>query len=125
MTDRLKTMTEQVKDVRPHLDKLREQTRTKLANAVPARDADELSAMFELLTFADFNAVALEEATADLRFGFQQHDARFLRSLRDQQLGNGEQAKPLTKSQLATLRTIMMREPYLTQLALMFWPIPY
>lgn len=114
----LKTMLARANDKKPQLETLKEQTKIALSNAVPARDADQLTSMFEVLTFADFNAVILE-GDGDLRFGFQQHDARFLRSLRDQVLGNGEEKKPLTRSQLATLRTIMLRDCYLTQLALL------
>ena len=75
--------------------------------------------MFEMITFADLNAVALEAAFPSVSFGFSQYDARFLRSLRDQTLGVGQAQRPLTKAQLATVRTILQREPYLTQVALM------
>lgn len=103
----------------PRLDELRAATRERLKQA----DDEETRTLFAALTQADFHAVALEENTAQteppLRWGFQQHDARFLRSLRDQTLGVGEEAKPLTKAQAKTLRPVMMREPYLTQVALL------
>jgi hypothetical protein len=123
--NRLKMITTRVKDAQPHLDTLKSATTKALHEAIPAKDGDRINEMFELLTFADFNAVALESENPGLRFGFAQHDARFMRSLRDQILGNGEEKKELTKAQLGTVRTIMLREPYLTQVALLYWPLPY
>jgi hypothetical protein len=112
-------MTEHVANVKPRLALLKSLVKTRLETAKPAKDADLLTTMFEVVTFGDFNAVALEADHPEFRFGFQQHDARFLSSLRDQTLGNGEDKRPLTKAQLTTVRTILMREPYLTQVALM------
>lgn len=117
--DRLKQMTEHVTSVKPRLPLLKSLVKTRLETLTPAKDAEILTAMFEVVTFADFNAVALEHDHPEVRFGFQQHDARFLRSLRDQTLGNGEDKRPLTRAQLATIRTILQREPYLTQVSLM------
>jgi hypothetical protein len=117
--NRLQLITEQVNARKATLDERRAKMRQRLQTLTPSKDVETLAAMFEVVTFGDFNAVALEAAFPDVRFGFQQHDARFMRSLRDQTLGNGEAARPLTRAQLATVRTILQREPYLTQVALM------
>lgn len=93
----------------------------KLLTQARLRDGkdDTLSEAFGLLAFADLNAVALEAASPAHVFGFDQYDVRYMRSLRDQVLGVGQAAKPLTKAQLRSMRTIMVRDEYTTQLALL------
>lgn len=109
-------------DAKTRLDTLKPMTKAKLDDK---QQPEFIAEAFELLAFADLNAVALEQAHPDLAFGFAQHDARFMRSLRDQTLGVGQAPRPLTKAQLSNVRTIMLRDQYTTQLALLLWPIPY
>jgi hypothetical protein len=80
---------------------------------------EEVASYFGLLILADNFAAEFEARTPGLQWGFSPHDTRFLRSLRDQSLGLGETQKPLTKAQLSTLKSIIQREHYYTQLALM------
>lgn len=105
-------------DVTARLDDLavsKVTTRTKIEKA----KAEEVREVFDAIVQADFNAEALEAATPGIKWGFLPHDIRFLRSLRDQALGVGEQAKPLTKAQVSTLRAILLRDHYITQAALL------
>ena len=108
-------LTELVATNKARLDTLKPLTKEKLTEGKP----EDIAAAFDLLTTADLNAAALEAAHPDQAFGFGKHDVRFMRSLRDQVLGNEQPAKPLTKAQLRTLRTILMRDSYTTQLALL------
>jgi hypothetical protein len=119
MSDRLKVLTEAVTTRRPELELRKGLVKSRLESIVPAREGDLLSKMFGMLCDADLNSVGLESAFSGISFGFAQHDSRYLRSLRDQVLGNGVEAKPLTKAQLASVRTILQREAYLTQVALL------
>ncbi len=93
---------------------LKAATKARLAEAKPA----EVEAAFESIVFIDFNAAALEEALPLHKWGFTQHDARFLRSLRDQTLGIGQEKQALTRAQLKVIKPILRRDPYLTQVAL-------
>lgn len=117
MDDKLTTLIEQAKAVQPRLD----DERAALKLRLEATDADEelVRSLFDLLVFADFNAVAMESAMPARTFGFMAHDARFLRSLRDQALGVSPRPRPLSRTQLNTLRVIMLREPYITQATLL------
>ncbi len=112
LDDMLKTGRERI----AALPDLRQPTKERIAGL----KLEELRPLFELLCATDFHAVKLDEVfTSTNLFGFRQHDARYCRSIRDQILGVGEQAKPLTTNQLKALRVIMMREPYISQLALL------
>lgn len=114
--DRLDALAARATANRSRLDVLREQTKKRIVQMKPG---EEVRAVFDLLVYCDLNAVALEGKTEGMIWGFAQHDARFLRSLRDQAIGHGQQGKPLTRSQLNTVRVVMLREPYLTQVAIL------
>lgn len=97
----------------PHLVTRQKSVSERLAK-LKAAELDEVRLMFEALVLADFNAADLEQELSG-SFGFAEHDARYLRSLRDQ-MGSG---RALTKQQLLSLRVVLQNDHYIYQLALL------
>ena len=102
-------------------DKLVRGTKARLTACRPnsPEGSEALREAFALIVAANSNAVALGQAVS-IAWGFTGFDARFLGSLHDQQQGVGQAQRDLTRSQLATIRTVLMSEAYLTQVALLW-----
>jgi hypothetical protein len=88
-----------------------------LAQRLPklkASQLDEVERMFDTLVLADSNA---EDLATELPgpFGIEDHDTRYLHSLRDQK----DSGRPLTKQQLLSLKVVLQSERYMRQLALL------
>lgn len=111
---KLESFIERTKANQGRLAELKAETKARMLDAKP----DEVEAAFDCIVFIDFNAAALEAALPEHKWGFAPHDARFLRSLRDQTLGIDQEKQPLTRAQLKVIKPILRRDPYLTQVAL-------
>lgn len=110
----IETMTARIEHNRNHLNELKTTTISMIENK------EKRPELFQRLVAADFHSEQLNLVYPH-DWGFSKYDSRFLRSLRNQILGiiENKPAKPLTVIQIDTLRPIMMREPYTTQLILL------
>lgn len=100
-------------DLGPRTEALRQRI-----NTLKHAELDQVDEMFATLILADFHAVELEQQ-AGTTFGFDEHDARFLRSLRNQMMGSGCAQRDLTKAQRLSLKVVLLNDHYLKQLALL------
>jgi len=105
--------TTNLPDLGPRTEALRQRI-----NALKHAELDQVDEMFSLLILADFHAVELEQQCG-ITFGFDEHDARYLRSLRNQMMGSGCAQRDLTKAQRLSLKVVLLTDHYTKQVALL------
>ena len=89
-------------------NKNRPDAKANLKSVLAKPRLEDLQTAFDLIICAD-----REAADIGPPFGIGKYEQRYLYSLRDQ-------GKPLSKKQLLSLRSVVLSEPYISQLALLW-----